>query len=72
MEPERTPDAMMTHTVKGTTYVVASFFNQNSDETAADKMARVIEREAAMNAGIYYFSAVNCFTRRQRCGIIRA
>ena len=44
MEPERTPDAMMTHTVKGTTYVVASFFNQNSDETAADKMARLIER----------------------------
>lgn len=48
MEPERAPDAMMTHTVKGTTYVVASFFNQNSDETAADKMARLIEREAAM------------------------
>ena len=39
---------MMTHTVKGTTYVVASFFDQNSDETAADKMARLIEREAAM------------------------
>ena len=48
MEPERAPDAMMTHTVKGTPYVVASFFNQNSDETAADKMARLIEREAAM------------------------
>mgnify|MGYP002529262572 FL=1 len=48
MEPERTPDAMMTHTIKGTTYVVASFFSQNSNETAADKMARLIEREAAM------------------------
>lgn len=46
MEEERKPDAIMVRQVKGTTFVVNSFFNQDSKETAADKMARLIEREA--------------------------
>lgn len=47
MSEERKPDAVMVHQVKGTTFVVNSFFNQDSNETAVDKMARLIEREAS-------------------------
>ena len=35
----------MIQRVKGTTFVVNSFFNQSGQETATDKMARLIERE---------------------------
>lgn len=48
MDKDRKPDAVMMRRVKGTTYVVSSFFNQDSKETAADKMARLIEREAGL------------------------
>lgn len=37
----------MVRRVKGTTFIVNSFFNQDSKETAMDKMARLIEREAS-------------------------
>jgi len=46
LDEERKPDVVMIRRVKGTTFVVNSFFNQDSKETAADKMARLIEREA--------------------------
>ena len=48
MDKDRKPDAVMMRRVKGTTYVVYSFFNQDSKETAADKMARLIDREAGL------------------------
>ena len=48
MDKDRKPDAVIMPRVKGPTYIVSSFFNQESQETAADKMARLIEREAGL------------------------
>lgn len=53
MEKERKPDAVMIRQVKGTTFIVNSFFNQESKETAADKMERLIEREAGGEKAVY-------------------
>lgn len=52
MDKDRKPDALMMRRVKGTTYVVSSFFNQDIKETAADKMARLIEREAGLGTSV--------------------
>lgn len=52
MDKDRKPDAVMMRRIKGTTYVVSSFFNQDSKETAADKMARLIEREAGLGTSV--------------------
>ena len=46
MDEKRKPDAVMIRRVKGTTFVVNFSLNQDSKENAADKMARLIEREA--------------------------
>ena len=46
MDEERKPDAVMIRRVKGTTFVVNFSLNQDSKENAADKMSRLIEREA--------------------------
>ena len=46
LDEERKPDAVMIRRVKGTTFVVNFSLNQDSKENAADKMARLIEREA--------------------------
>lgn len=59
MDKDRKPDAVMMRRVKGTTYVVSSFFNQDSKETAADKMARLIEREAGLGTSVNK-NLVNC------------
>ena len=40
----------MHKTLKGKTYVVSSFFNEESEETVFDKVTRVMEREAATKA----------------------
>lgn len=53
MEQEKKPDAVMVHRVKGTTYVVSSFFNPSSQETAIDKMARLIERETTLDSSVH-------------------
>ena len=45
LDEERKADVVMIQRVKGTTFVVNSFFNQSGQETATDKMARLIERE---------------------------
>lgn len=45
LDEERKADVVMIQRVKGTTFIVNSFFNQSGQETAADKMARLIERE---------------------------
>lgn len=45
---ERKPDAVTELRIGGTTFTVSSFFNKNTEETAADKMARLIEREAGL------------------------
>ena len=45
---EKKPAAVTERKIGGTTFVVSSFFNEDSEETAADKMARLIEREAGL------------------------
>lgn len=42
---DRKPDMVCERKVKGTTYIVSSFFNPDAKETAAEKMGRIIERE---------------------------
>ena len=42
---DRKPDMICERKVKGTTYIVSSFFNLDAKETAAEKMGRIIERE---------------------------
>lgn len=42
---DRKPDLVCERKVKGTTYIVSSFFNPDATETAAEKMGRIIERE---------------------------
>ena len=60
MDKDRKPDAVMMRRVKGTTYVVSSFFNQDSKETAADKMARLIEREAGLGTSVNKNLTLKC------------
>lgn len=45
MDEQREPDLVCEHKIKGTTYIVSSFFNPDAKETAAEKMGRIIERE---------------------------
>lgn len=45
---EKKPAAVTERKIGGTTFVVSSFFSENGQETAADKMARLIEREAGL------------------------
>lgn len=42
---DRKPDLVCERKVKGTTYIISSFFNPDATETAAEKMGRIIERE---------------------------
>ena len=42
---DRKPDMICERKVKGTTYIISSFFNPDATETAAEKMGRIIERE---------------------------
>lgn len=45
MDEKRKPDLVCERKIKGTTYIVSSFFNPDAKETAAEKMGRIIERE---------------------------
>ena len=45
MDEQREPDLICERKIKGTTYIVSSFFNPDAKETAAEKMGRIIERE---------------------------
>lgn len=49
---EKKPAAVTERKIGGTTFVVSSFFNEDSKETAADKMARLIEREAGLRQSV--------------------
>ena len=45
MDEQREPDLVCERKIKGTTYIVSSFFNPDAKETAAEKMGRIIVRE---------------------------
>ena len=45
MDEQREPDLICERKIKGTTYIVSSFFNPDAKVTAAEKMGRIIERE---------------------------
>ena len=45
MDEKRKPDLVCERKIKGTTYIVSSFFNPDAKEKAAEKMGRIIERE---------------------------
>ena len=45
--PERRPDCVTEIRIGNSVLVVSGFFKQSATETAADKMAKVLEAEAA-------------------------
>lgn len=49
----RRPDCVTEIRMGNSVLVVSGFFKQGSTETAADKMARVLEAEAATQKSIY-------------------
>ena len=49
----RRPDCVTEVRMGNSVLVVSGFFKQGSTETAADKMARVLEAEAATQKSIY-------------------
>ena len=49
----RRPDCVTKIRMGNSVLVVSGFFKQGSTETAADKMARVLEAEAATQKSIY-------------------
>lgn len=51
MDEKRKPDLVCERKIKGTTYIVSSFFNPDTKETAAEKMSRIIERELSCQIG---------------------
>ena len=51
VDEKRKPDLVCERKIKGTTYIVSSFFNPDAKETAAEKMERIIERELSCQMG---------------------
>ena len=49
----RRPDCVTETRIGNTILVVSGFFKENSTETAADKMARVLEAEAATSKSAF-------------------
>ena len=46
---DKKPASVTKKKVKGTTYVVSSFFNEAAKETLFDKLQRVAERDVAVS-----------------------
>lgn len=72
---DKKPASVTKKKVKGTTYVVSSFFNEAAKETLFDKLQRVAERDVAVSVPVTKnkrIKVLKCFTRRTRCGIMKS